>query len=143
MSRQSRIDATENVNLSWRSIDNPVAPPPIPPARRAHRASVNVPVELLLRGRSFPGQIHSLSRFGAFVRCGFAFHAGDVVSIVLTRPAQVVTRALVIHHIGDADAERLGTVTGVGLRFRDPMTDADAAFARTIGALLAPGGREG
>src|SRR6185436_4191246 len=139
MARQSRIDSIENVKLTWCTLDDQLAPPR--PPQNKH-ASLGVPVELGFAGSSHPGLIHSLSRFGAFVRCDVAFDAGVVVSIGLLRPT-ASTRALVIHHITDANAARLGTVSGVGLRFRDPVTESDVAFGRVVAGLVARANTDG
>jgi hypothetical protein len=66
------------------------------------------------------GQLRNLSRFGAFVCCDDPPEAGARVTLVLD-PERALAAGHVAYRITPSTGARLGTPTGIGIRFDAPL----------------------
>lgn len=105
--------------------------------RHERRVELNLSAELRAAGHVHPTVIQNLSRFGARV-CGAALLCVSTpVELVIVRDGRspVVIAGVVVYRIDEANAARLHTLAGLGIRFDDAVTHDPSTFAALIDGL--------
>lgn len=108
--------------------------------RQSDRQLINIEVELRAGAEMWVGVIKNLSPSGAFVSEVPALIRGAVVGLAITLEdgRRVTSAARVMYGLDPDRAQRADAMPGIGLRFREPITDEDVRFGEAIAELLAP-----
>jgi DNA-binding response OmpR family regulator len=105
--------------------------------RRNDRVIMNLPVELITKGKMIRAVSQDLSPLGMFVRLSPPLPPGTVVQVVVSPNGQrhIIT-GQVTHSLTEGEARTLGRFPGIGVVFRDPVRPADEDFLAAITRLL-------
>lgn len=105
--------------------------------RHERRVELNLSAELHAGGHVHPTVIQNLSRFGARVCGAVLLSVATPVELVIVRDGRspVVIAGVVVYRIEEANAARLQTLPGLGIRFDDAVTHDPSTFAALIDGL--------